>query len=184
MMRAYSINSHGYPVRTEITAPSWYVFPTNEDESKGIIVHENLSHICSTDEDELCSTKNYKSEWAIKKQKDAENEVTYDVPNYFNAFNLLECGRKLLDRIDVSYERACMATPREEYFTKMLDYLLKHNHRHGTPLSSKNLQEEVIRVMEEEEKYAKHNVNNVTTDTLFRSPVNINAQKKDANVTN
>ena len=37
--------------------------------------------------------------------------------------------------------------------------------------------------MEDGEKYAKHNVNNVTMDTLFQSPVTINAQKKDANVT-
>ena len=37
--------------------------------------------------------------------------------------------------------------------------------------------------MEEEEKYAKRNVNNVTTDTLFQSHVTINAQKKYANVT-
>ena len=36
--------------------------------------------------------------------------------------------------------------------------------------------------MKEEEKDAKINVNNVTTDTLFRSPVAINAQKKDTNV--
>ena len=103
---------------------------------------------------------------------------------YFNAFNLFECGRNILDRLDVSYERACMVTPREEYFTKMLDSLPKHNHSHSTPLSSKKLQKAVSRVMEEEEKYAKRNVNNVTTDNLFQSPVTINAQNKDANMTN
>ena len=37
---------------------------------------------------------------------------------------------------------------------------------------------------EEEEKYAKHNVNNVTMDTLFQYPVTINKQTKDANMTN
>ena len=37
--------------------------------------------------------------------------------------------------------------------------------------------------MEGEEKDAKRKVNNVTTDTLFQSPVTINAQKKDAHVT-
>ena len=35
--------------------------------------------------------------------------------------------------------------------------------------------------MEEGEKYAKRNVNKVTTDTLFQSPVTINSPKKDAN---
>ena len=65
-----------------------------------------------------------------------------------------------------------------------MDSILDHNHLHGTPFSSKNLQEAVRRVIEEEEKYAKSNVNNVTTDTLFSSSVTINAQNKDANVTN
>ena len=76
-----------------------------------------------------------------------------------------------------------MTTPTEEYFMEMLDYLLEHNHRHGTPLFSKNLREVFIRVMGDEEKDAECNVNNVTKDTLFQSPVSINAQKKDANMT-
>ena len=80
-----------------------------------------------------------------------------------------------------------MATTREECYTKMLDSLLNHNDCHGTPLSSKKLQEAVSRVMtetEEEEKDAKRNVNNVTMDTFFQYPVTINTQRKDANVTN
>ena len=35
-----------------MTAPSSHVFPTDEDESEGIIVYETLSQSCSTDEDE------------------------------------------------------------------------------------------------------------------------------------
>ena len=65
----------------------------------------------------------------------------------------------------------------------MLDQLIKNNHRHGTPMSNKNLRKAVIRVMEDEEKDAKRNVNNVTKDTLFQSPVTVNAQKKDVNMT-
>ena len=37
--------------------------------------------------------------------------------------------------------------------------------------------------MVDKEKDAKFNVNNVTTDTLFQSPVTANAQNKDANTT-
>ena len=92
------------------------------------------------------------------------------MPNYFNAFNIFECRRNILERLEVSYKRACMATPKERYFTEMLDSLIEHNRRHFTPLSSKKLRKAVIRVMEDEEKYAKHYVNNITTDTLFRSP--------------
>ena len=36
--------------------------------------------------------------------------------------------------------------------------------------------------MEDKEKDAYRNVNNITMDTMFQSPVTINAQKKDANV--
>ena len=80
-----------------------------------------------------------------------------------------------------------MTTAREEYYTKMLDSLLDHIDCHGTPLSSKKLQEAVRRFMaetEDKEKYAKRNVNNVTMDTLFQAPVTINTQREDANVTN
>ena len=64
----------------------------------------------------------------------------------------------------------------------MLDHLNEHNPHHVKPLSSKNLREAVIRFMEEEEEYAKLNVNNFNTDTSFQSPVATNAQKKDTNV--
>ena len=37
---------------------------------------------------------------------------------------------------------------------------------------------------EEEEKYAKCNVNNVTMDNLFQSPETINKQRNDANLSN
>ena len=48
----------------------------------------------------------------------------------------------------------------------MLDHLTKNNHRHGTTMFNEKLREAVIRVMEDEEKDAEHNANNVTTDTF------------------
>ena len=49
----------------------------------------------------------------IYKQKDANNEteyeeysVTVEVPRYFNIY---KCGRNILNRLEVTYERACMA---------------------------------------------------------------------------
>ena len=132
MMRDDSLNLHGYPVITKLNALSSHICSAYKDESKGIIVHETLSHSCSTDEDEskviivnetllhscstdedeLCSTEEDKAQCAIKKQKYAKNEVTCDVLNYFISFNVFKCREKLLDRLDVTYERACMATPR------------------------------------------------------------------------
>ena len=73
----------------------------------------------SADVDELFSTEEDKPENTLTEQKDAENEVTYDVPN-FKVSNVFECGR---NNPDVSYERAYMATSGDEYFTDMLDHL-------------------------------------------------------------
>ena len=36
--------------------------------------------------------------------------------------------------------------------------------------------------MEEEEEEIESNINNITMDTSFQSPVDVNAQKKDANM--
>ena len=52
MMRADSLNSYFYPVRTKMTALSLHICSTDEDESKFIIVHKTLSQSCYTDEDE------------------------------------------------------------------------------------------------------------------------------------
>ena len=52
MMRSDALNSHCYPVRTEMTDPPLHVCSTDKDESKGIIVHEILSQSFDTDEDE------------------------------------------------------------------------------------------------------------------------------------
>ena len=60
--------------------------------------------------DELCSSEEDKSEYTITEQKDAGNEVTYDVSN-FNVSNVFECRRQ---NHDVSYERVYMATEGNE----------------------------------------------------------------------
>ena len=70
----------------------------------------------------------------------------------------------------MSYERACTATPRDEYYTNILETLIYHNDRHNAPLSSEKLRQEFSIVMEEteeEESDAKHDTNNVTMYNLF-----------------
>ena len=60
------------------------------EKSKRSIVNKKLSQNCFTDEDELSSTEEDKSESAIKKQKDSKDEVPYDVTKSFNAFHVFE----------------------------------------------------------------------------------------------
>ena len=145
MMRDDAFNSYVYPVRTEMTAPSSHIYSMEESELKKFLVNKTLSQSCSTDEDEPkgiivdecsteddeselkgiiineCSTEEEKSECVINKKKYAKNEVTYNMSSYFNIF---ECGRKLLNKLDVSHEQVCMATPRDEYYTNLLEIIV------------------------------------------------------------
>ena len=60
----------------------------NKNKSKRSFINELLSKKCSADENELRSTKEDESEYAKKKQKDANNEVAWDMTNYFNVSNV------------------------------------------------------------------------------------------------
>ena len=100
---------------------------------------------------------------------------------------MFECTRNLLNRLDVTYERVCMATTKDKYFEKVLDNLVNHNDRHNSPLSNEKLRQEVIEVIaetEEEERNAQNNANNVTMDTFCQSPITINTQRKNEKVSN
>ena len=73
-----------------------------------------------------------------------------------------------------------MATSGNEYFTRILDHLNEYHDCHGQILSSKKLKEAVLRVMEQEEEEIERNIDTITCDTSFESPVTMNVQKKDA----
>ena len=88
------------------------------------------------------------------------------MPSYFNVF---KCGNKLLNRLDMPYERACTANPREEYHTNILDTLVNYNEHNNGPLSNKSIQQAIRRVVsetEEQERDAERNANHVTMDTI------------------
>ena len=64
-------------------------------------------------------------------------------------FNIFECGRNILHQIDVTYQRAFMATPQDKYYTEMLENIVKMNNLRGEPLSNERLRQAVIDVREE-----------------------------------
>ena len=74
--------------------------------------------------------------------------MTEKVKSYFNIY---KCGRNLLDRLDVTYQRAFMATPKDKYYNAFLDTLVKENNLRGEPLSNENIQKEFGKVIEETE---------------------------------
>ena len=69
-----------------------------------------------------------------------------------------------------------MATEENEYFTEVLDTLNRYQDRHGQRLSSQKLKEAVLCVLDEEEDDIERNINNVTCDTAFQSPVTKNVK--------
>ena len=120
MMRSDELNWHIHGSYAEITAPSSNVNVTDEDESKEIIVHKNLLENKSKDVSESECNIVHKTlsqnnsadvpDNVITELEDDENKepsVTEKVTSYFNIF---ECGRDLLDQLDVTYQRAFMAT--------------------------------------------------------------------------
>ena len=64
-MRSDALNWHDYGGYTKKTAPSSNINSTDEDESKRNIVHEALSH--------NCSTKKYESKQSIVKKTLSQN---------------------------------------------------------------------------------------------------------------
>ena len=154
-----TLNWHNYGSYMEMTAPSSNIYSTDEYKSKRIIVHNGLSQSCSTNEgeskhsivnktlsqnyyvdvDELCSTEKEISEYIIMEQKDAEykeSSVTKEVTSYFN---ISECGKNSLDRIDVMYEQTCMTTPKDKYHERMLETLVDDNNCNDALLSNEKL---------------------------------------------
>ena len=73
-----------------------------------------------------------------------------------------------------------MATPKDKYYTKLLETLVDENNRNSAPLYNEKLRQAVSKVTEEKEAELERNVNKITMDTSFQSP----AQKKDISTIN
>ena len=106
-----------------MTAPSSNVNVMKESKLKEIIMHETLLENNSTDVSE--SERNVVNEnlsqdnsadlpentiTELKDEEHKEHSVTERVKSYFNIY---ECGRNLLDQLGVMYQRAFVATPKE-----------------------------------------------------------------------
>ena len=68
-------------------------------------------------------------------------------PRYFN---LLECGRNILNRIDATCKQACMATSRDRFYKEDFNTLTDYNDRNNKPSSNDNIPEDMQKFMEEE----------------------------------
>ena len=60
----------------------------------------------------------------LKYDEPKEPSGNQKVTSYFNIF---ECGRNILDQLEVTYQREFMATPQDEYYTEMTKSLIRAN---------------------------------------------------------
>ena len=95
-------------------------------------------------------------------------------------FNIYECGRNLLDQLDVTYQRAFMATSKDKYYNALLDTLVKDNILRGKPLSNQNIQEAFSDITVETEAEFERNYKKITCKISYQSPI----LKKDVSTIN
>ena len=93
--------------------------------------------------------------------------MTQKVTSYFNIF---ECGINLLDQLDVTYQRAFMATSEDEYYKETTKSLLKVSNE-GGKLCNEKIGQAVIDLRAELNVEHKRNINNITCDDLYQSPM-------------
>ena len=191
MMRYDQINRHGHSSYAEKIAPSSNVNVTDEDESKEIILHENLLENKSKDLSksecnivhETLSQNNSEDvpDNVIMELKDDEHKepsLTEKVTSYFNIF---ECGRNLLGRLDFMYQRSFVATSaQDEYYKEMTKIPIKANIGSDGKIFNEKIQQAVIDLRAELNLEHKRNINNITCEDEYTSPM----KKKEAKTIN
>ena len=76
------------------------------------------------------------SEYTITELKYKEYKGPSDTKEVTSYFNIFECGRNILDRLDVTYDQSFMGTSQDKYYNMLLDTLVKDNNFKGAPFSN------------------------------------------------
>ena len=115
------------------------------------------------------------------KEKDSINETEHEEPlvtnnpvikepRYYKPF---ECGKNILNSLDVTCKQACMVTSRDKYYTEMYKTLTDYNGRNNAPFSNEKIQEATNKVMGE---VSISDASNLTTDTFSHT---LNTQREN-----
>ena len=64
-------------------------------------------------------------------------------------FNIFKCGNNILNKLDATCERACMATLRDKYYTEFFRTITDCNDRIIAPLYNGNIQNGINKVIAE-----------------------------------
>ena len=96
-------------------------------------------------------------------------------------FNIFECGRNLLDQLDVTYKRAFMASPVQEglyqpspagerYYDKMAESLIKEKVGSDGTINNYELHKAIIQFKYEKEAEHELNILDMTQVDDYKSP--------------
>ena len=159
-----------------MNAPLLNVNATDEGESKHIILHESLSENCSMDVSEskrsiVNRTLSQKNSTDVSENTITELKGPSVTKEVTSNFNILKCGRNILNKLDVTCQRAFMATPEEKYYNALLDTLVKENNIRGEPLYNDNIRQAVAKLIEEMESEFERNYNEITCNTSCQCPI-------------
>ena len=50
-----------------------------------------------------------------------------------------------MNRLDVTYERTCMTTPKEKHYTKMLEIIVDYNDRNNAPYPMRSFDKQSVK---------------------------------------
>ena len=185
-------NQHVHGGYSEETTPSLNVNDTDKDESKEIIVHkpvsENLSMDVSESDCDIVNetlSQNNLSDvptnviTKFKYDEHIEPSVSDKGSSYFNIF---ECGRNILDQLDVTYKHAFttssatstvskrfyqISPAREIYYDIMADHIEEKNV--GT-IDKEDLCKAITHVKSEDEAEHERNIDNMTQVDDYKQP--------------
>ena len=76
-----------------------------------------------------------------------------------------------MDRLDVTYQQAFMATPKDKYYNALIDALVKDNNLRGEPLSNQKIQEAFSDIIEETEPEFERSYNRITCNNSYQYPI-------------
>ena len=113
--------------------------------------------------------------------KDDEHIEPSVVDKGSSYFNIFECGRNLLDQLEVTYQQAFTASPvqeglyqispaRERYYDIMEDNIIEANVGSDRTINNDELHKEITQLKSEEEAEHDRNINNMTQVDNYKSP--------------
>ena len=96
-------------------------------------------------------------------------------------FNILNCGKNLLDQLDVTYQRAFTSSPvqqglyqiypaRERYYDMMANNIIKTNVRGEGTINDEELCKAITILKPEEEAGHERNIDNMIQEDDHKSP--------------